>query len=496
MTSSHPSFSAAATPNITALNRRTEGLETAYLDCAPIFGLVMAVRVYLDDAYWLDETFTAAAASSPSIASMMTNWVGPDIHPPLNYIVMYVFAHLFGASSAALRIPSLLFFTGAILLIRLHGRHIIGSSAARMAAAVFACLPAVILHAAEVRSYAMLMFFSTWATLQYLAVRQHCSGRNLLQFSIATALLALTHYFGALLAAGLYLFQFVFSTRRTWRSLALSACASAAIFLPWFVWHASVLATAFGSPFWVAPAPLVDNLFRALSASWGSWIVAILWGLLPLLSNCLVWRNGTMIRDHSIELLLVLAFGISVAVAISTMKPLVAPKYFTVFIPVTALAGAMMTERAPRMFRSTLAIIITFVCLFFSNFLERGGATALAWEEASTEIMKAGIDRIVFVYDGPPNRVFNETTLSEMGALHFRNHGANVDVSAIGTLADGQLPQPVLPATRFAMIKVNDVVPGYRAHLDWIDELATSRKRTCAPYSVKHPQVCAFDPEP
>lgn len=213
-----------------------------------ILALAAGLRLYRIEAQslWADEGNSAALAMRS--LSRIAQDAAADIHPPLYYWLLHLWASLFGTSETALRSLSVVFGVATVYLIYLIGCRLQGESTGLVAALVAAINPFLIYYAQEARMYAALGFWSALAlyTLTLIVLRE---GSNQLRPSPGLAALLVvalagglyTHYtFPAIIAAinVLYLIWLWDSQRRGhiwermawWWGLHLVALI---LFLPW-----------------------------------------------------------------------------------------------------------------------------------------------------------------------------------------------------------------------------------------------------------------------
>lgn len=118
-----------------------------------------------------------------------------DAHPPLYYLLLNLWMHLFGTSEASLRSLSLMASVACIPLIYALGRKLFSVEAGVYAAFFFSLVPFQIAYAVEARSYALMLFFTMLSTL--LALRL-CEGKGEWRWLIAHGFVVLlglfTHY--------------------------------------------------------------------------------------------------------------------------------------------------------------------------------------------------------------------------------------------------------------------------------------------------------------
>jgi len=176
----------------------------------PLFVLLAGLGARLIEAkdYFLnpDEALHYLSASQPSVdlayKAALTN-----AHPPLLILVLYYWRAL-GQSELMLRMPSVLAGTACCWLVYLWLKQITDRSTAFMGLLLFSFAPSLIGLSAEVRQYALLLFFM--AGCLYLSERaiQENSRPLMVLFSLCLYGALLTHYSSLLFAftMGVYMF--------------------------------------------------------------------------------------------------------------------------------------------------------------------------------------------------------------------------------------------------------------------------------------------------
>ena len=158
-----------------------------------------------------------------------------DTSPPLYYLLLSVWARVFGTGDAALRLFSVWWAVLAVPLLWLVGREVGGTRAAWTACALFAVAPTAFYFSVEGRMYSLLwclVLGLAWATLRLAnGVRV---GTSTVWVAAGTAGL-LTHYFFAFawVAAAAWLLLTIGSPLRR-KALALSALTLVLV-LPWYL---------------------------------------------------------------------------------------------------------------------------------------------------------------------------------------------------------------------------------------------------------------------
>jgi 4-amino-4-deoxy-L-arabinose transferase-like glycosyltransferase len=193
---------------------------------------------------WYDEG--VSAYMTPRSFAEIAAATSVDIHPPLYYWLLSVWAVPFGPGEAALRGFSVLLGTLMVWVTWGLGRSLTGPAVGLAAAALLAISPLAVQYSQEVRMYAqagLLAAASSWAALALLRaiLGETASRRRLILLAVGYGLLAggllYTHYYGSLVivAQQVWVGLMLVQTRR-WRIVpwwALGSGLAALLFLPW-----------------------------------------------------------------------------------------------------------------------------------------------------------------------------------------------------------------------------------------------------------------------
>jgi mannosyltransferase len=207
-----------------------------------LVALVLRFQGLSRQSLWADEgnSYGMAVRALSEIAPA----AGADIHPPLYYYLLNLWARLFGTSEAGLR--SLSAVVGCLLVITtyLWARRLAGAAAGVVAGALAAISPFALYYSQEARAYilmALLVSLSTWALTEYLLGSR--SRRWAAVYVLAAAGLLWSHYLGLTVLALHNLAMLVWlvrahragsaEARPALRDWALMQGAVLLAFLPW-----------------------------------------------------------------------------------------------------------------------------------------------------------------------------------------------------------------------------------------------------------------------
>ena len=237
-----------------------------------LLGLLPRLYGLSDRSLWFDEAFCWRLIQFPFFE--MLERVGRDNHPPLYFILLKLWAAVFGDSACALRLLSVLFgvatiwgtylfaaetFGGGLDLAPklLSGNVAPGKSVSRgqaiglFSAALVALSAFQIRYSWEMRMYALaalLAVFSSWALVRALSAPGN--GRRWLLYGSLALLLAYTHYYGLFTLAAQGIFAALLLWHRAgWKLLTLfrqrhfwyAVLTAAIVLLAWLPWLSTFL---------------------------------------------------------------------------------------------------------------------------------------------------------------------------------------------------------------------------------------------------------------
>lgn len=195
--------------------------------------LVPASRLFLDPDEALHNLLASQSTVAGAAAAALTN-----AHPPLLILVLY-FWRCLGQSALWLRMPSILAGTAACWLFYRWLKLVTDHSTAFMGLLLISFVPSLILLSAQVRQYALLLFFM--AACLYLSERavQKNSPGTMILFSLSLYGALLSHYSALLFSfsIGVYLLVRLYPYRNrvgvvaVWGAGQIGGIALAAYFL-------------------------------------------------------------------------------------------------------------------------------------------------------------------------------------------------------------------------------------------------------------------------
>lgn len=321
-----------------------------------------------DVSFDLDEATSAFYVSSPEhLAANLPE----EIHPPLWYAFLFVWARVVGDGDVALRASSAL---GGVLWLpafALLARRLFDRRTALIALGLAAIWPLGVAQSQLVREYAWIPLFATLATLASVAAIERGGRWPPVVWGLALALVGAVNYQGLALAAGLVAGALWSGAR--WRSVLIACAVAAAASIPTLLSVAHFLglyvprgAAGLGpgsviqvwSGLVVGSLPHVDAVAVTVVATFAALAAAIGAG-----------RLGRWWRIFACAFLF--AGAVPVALAQTAVNYPLGPNYFTVLLPFTVLliARAVATARRPaiRVIAAIpIAAALTGLILFFA----------------------------------------------------------------------------------------------------------------------------------
>ena len=327
-------------------------------------------------SFWRDEIFTAAFISA-SWAEMFNDWIGPDVHPPLYFVITKVWAAAFGTSELSLRGVSYLTSIGTIILLWNDWRK--NKRLQRLIAMlIVTSSPTFLYYSQEARSYSLILFLSCWLLIRIFEHRYEAKSVSnktklspVFTYAICIAL-SLTHYFGFILSLFILLFDIWSNSickRRFYSAIV------AGIICIWPVFHVGYLGN-FGanqqeltSNLSNSFEPVVTTLMayiysNAYFAHSGIKALNLLIGIILLASTaCFLWANKSKRTTISMQTLYDFRYSLAIILVIMT------------FLVIADLKSPITTARNCIILLYPTSILLgsIFESLILSRFIKKAG---------------------------------------------------------------------------------------------------------------------------
>jgi hypothetical protein len=429
--------------------------ETLAVAAAMSAGLYHRLVIGWNSPFWLDEAYTGTIASQTTIDGLIL-WCRHELSGPIYYSALWLWEKFAGNGDDSLRLPSLFFSVGAVLLIaiskELHLRDRL----------LWASLTAVWLpgltFAAQARPQALLFLLATGQAITFLRCMSGPSGRRLAIWSLLTSLMVMTHIH-AILISGFQFFFLIASFRARLLNFwpAFTVLLIAACWLPLqFSIISAFLKPGMASYAVLQPAYLWLIPLDALGNSWSSFAVVV--AVLVILA--------TQIMQHTTskepwpysraETTLVLSGALAIAIVVSAglLRSSYFPRYLIPFMPSMLFGLALVLRRTP-IFWGLLpgAVLIAWTHSATSEALSQTDAETqytlfpYEFELSSTWLMDRDARHILFIWDNPSSALNDPVLQSEMAGFFFRRAGYHATVRAVPFDSQKQeAPELAMPA--------------------------------------------------
>lgn len=333
-------------------------------------------------SFWQDEIASVVYSSAPLDALLTI--VGrdrqvADVPFMATYNVLLHFWLQFAESEAEIRLLSVIAGVATTVPIYFIGRRLGGWLAGALGALTYAAMPFVIEWSQTARSYSLGMFVSATLTLLLLRALERPTVMRFAAYGITGALGMYVHSFVALVIVVHVAYVVV---TRSWPAraplaAALIPLAIAALPMPY-------LALQYGSAYGWIPELSIDHIRATLVSMAGG--VPLLVAMTALIAAGVALHR----RDPRVWLVLATALiPIALIIAVSTVRPLLHPRYVIVFLPSLAiLAGLGLAALRPVTGR--VATLVAFAALLalavpstYADHRQQDWRGAAAWIAAS-----------------------------------------------------------------------------------------------------------------
>jgi hypothetical protein len=387
-----------------------------------------------DAPLWFDETFSAVIASQPNPSSLL-DWCLAEVGGPIYYMLLWVWAHLFGAQATTLRSFSLICSLGAPLVAWRFGSS---SKSVRLYwAALLALWMPAFDYASNARCYSLLLLINTLQAIAFLRLQRTPTRRNALAWTGLSVLGILTHYHTAVLA-GVQGVLFLASHRR-----AAVRCWPALVMLiplaSWMSFHLPILLRFSSTGSWYSPITPID-LLTSPASFFASGLIGMVLGLGWIIASVARWRGWHIDVTPAPERAVALSGMMAMAIILlmSMIKPSFTWRYAVVCAP-SILFGVALWIRAlkPRLPLAPMAVLGMFAasalgCIIAS--LQHPADNyrfAFNLDQPSAWLGENNPRRLGFLLDSPTGTMSDSRRMTEVVGYFPRQAGRPVAVSIL-----------------------------------------------------------------
>lgn len=129
--------------------------------------------IKLDQSLWWDEAINLVNAKNFSFWDFVTRYPIGDFHPPGYFALLWGWTHLLGFSEIVVRVPSVVFGVGGVLIVYLLGKELFNKKVATLASLLMAMAPLHVYFSQEARMYSLaafsviLSFYFFWKVINH-----------------------------------------------------------------------------------------------------------------------------------------------------------------------------------------------------------------------------------------------------------------------------------------------------------------------------------------
>ena len=219
--------------------KRTARLNDAVILALIVLGALLLRLPTSRIGLWRDEATTYFDIAHADVTGTLHEILSGELSPPGYFLLMRCWVHLFGVSEVALKLPSLLFTIGLVVVTW----HLGGSLCSRWVGGIAATLVAIstngIAVAGEARPYALAGLLAACTLWTFFRCLERPDRVGTIAFAFFAIALAYVHYSGLVLIAGLALgAPYVIARERRRAALLPLTFAFAAIAIASVAWLA------------------------------------------------------------------------------------------------------------------------------------------------------------------------------------------------------------------------------------------------------------------
>ena len=324
---------------------------------------ILYVSLIFNRNIWTDEAFTMDLVNSNSITGIIKG-TAVDVHPPLYYIIAYIFVAIFGTSFQVYKIVSIVPMILTMLLALIYIKPWFGRKTAILFILFLNAIPCVMEYGVQMRMYSWCLFFISLAVLSAYGYYWFRSKKYLVLLTIAGICACYTHNFSMISAVFIYILLGIFlviKERKFPLEWLISGASVSVFYLPWLIVLYNQTNNRVGN-YWISTIDK-ETILGYFSDIFGSGIpystvmFVVLWGVAIILLSATVHKYKN-IGIFGILLFLVPIFTAVLGVVVSVLiTPFFVARYLLPCMGLLALGLALA-------FRNEEGYVYAFLCLF------------------------------------------------------------------------------------------------------------------------------------
>lgn len=112
----------------------------------------------LNQSLWLDEAINVLSAKNLDLISFIFQYSLGDYHPPGYFAILWIWTYFFGFSEISVRLPSVIFGVGTVVLTYFLGKNLFNKKIGIIASLLLAVSPLHVYYSQEARMYSLATF--------------------------------------------------------------------------------------------------------------------------------------------------------------------------------------------------------------------------------------------------------------------------------------------------------------------------------------------------
>lgn len=209
--------------------KREESLPTRLHRLVPAGLAVLALALRLHrlgaESLWIDEGYSISNTNHFDPTAWAQNV------RPIYYLFLWIWMRL-GHGEFFLRLPSAIFGAGAVVMVYLLGKRLVGERAGILASLLMAISPLQVNHSQEIRMYSLAVLLALAAMYEFVLLMEGRAGRHLILYLAFSALGIATFPLSALILIPQALTAFLVGRRHGLGRWVLAEVALAVICVP------------------------------------------------------------------------------------------------------------------------------------------------------------------------------------------------------------------------------------------------------------------------
>lgn len=305
----------------------------------------------LQQSIWFDESYSAYLTHFDF--AKIWEFTAADVHPPLFYFLLKIWAHVFGRTDFAMRMMSVLFGALAILFTYLVIKYRYGLKAAVFASFFLSICPVFIRYGEEMRMYTLVAAIVAAASYALQLAVHNGKKRWWMLYALLMAAGMWTHYFVFLAWVAQLIYLLRIYREKFWQKKILGTYGLAILcYLPWLpsLWRQTTEVE--GSGFWIGAenadsmmAYWTQNVLYMQPKEVMNWLLVLLF----VASISLVFLAIRYHRElRAILEMQLIPFLLLVIISLPPLRPMFMPRYILyamACLPLVAGVGMALESR-------------------------------------------------------------------------------------------------------------------------------------------------------